>query len=216
MKFLTFKKIGLLTLFLFLLIVPAVALADAQTGVCTNGTKTSTEVGVFMQGVCNECYDEGNCSIADIMTLVANVGNYILSIVASLVFLIYIIGGFFWIASHGDPAWVTKGKNYIRGATVGLVIILVAYTGVVTLKSALVGQLSEGYVICAGDETESQICGINSRCYGFSCIDACSYRNGSCVDPDSDTAKDPDMFCGAVGEDCPDLTAICCEPISPE
>jgi hypothetical protein len=117
------------------------------------------------------------------MTLVANIGNYILTIIAALVLLVYVAGGAMWIISHGDPSWVTKGKTYIKNATVGLFIVLVAYTGVVALKNALVGQVSEGYIICDGSaDTEGQDCDVNSQCSGFSCISKCEESGGFCTD----------------------------------
>ncbi|HBR81129.1 MAG: hypothetical protein UX09_C0006G0004 [Candidatus Uhrbacteria bacterium GW2011_GWE2_45_35] len=210
------KKIFLLLSLLVVLLLPTIVLADAQTGICSSGTSSASDVGVFMEGICTECWEQGNCSIADIMTVVANVGNFILSIVGSLVFLVYIIGGFWWIASHGDPAWVTKGKKWIGSATLGLIIVLFAYTGVVALKFALVGQVSEGYVVCAGTETNGQLCDINSVCSGFSCISECESGGGFCTDQTSAGIFETngDGACAGATNSCPVSSQYCCMPNS--
>jgi len=170
-------------------ITPFVVLAAASTpGSCPQGTKSETEVGPLMQGICKECYDLGDCSVTDIMTVFANVGNYILGIIASLVFLMYVLGGMFWLGSRGDKAWVDKGKKYIRNSTVGLLIVLFAYAGITTLKLALEsGEVGgDAIVICDGSEvTEGEACGLNKYCTEGQCISKCEINNGDkkmCID----------------------------------
>ena len=156
----------LISLFALFLLMPTFVLADAQNpGTCTSTAKTETDVGVFMVGICGECWDEGNCSLSDIMTVVANIGNFILSIVGSAVLVVYIIGGFWWIASHGDQGWVTKGKKWITSATYGLIIVLFAYMAIFALQAALTtGTVSQPtWVICDGTNPGAT-CGIDMEC----------------------------------------------------
>lgn len=206
-----------------LVFLPAIVLAKAETGECetsgATGMVDSDEAGVFMANVCTECWEKGDCSLNDILTVVANFGNFVLSIVAALVFFVYILGGFWWIASHGDPGWVTKGRTYIKNATFGLIIVLVAYTGVVALRSAITkGELSGGYVLCAGEDTDDFPCALNSRCSGFSCVSNCQDDyDGSCLDLDSaeifvDNAFDADEAATCVDgvSLCPTETQRCC------
>lgn len=218
MRFLSFL------IFSALLIPSHFVLASAQAGSCTGNisnasrTVSSTEAGVFMSGLCRECWELGDCSLNDILSVVANAGNFILSIVASLVFLIYILGGFWWIASHGNSAWVEKGKKWIKNATLGLFIVLIAYTGVVALRLAITkGELASSYVLCSGDETSGKACGFNSLCYGFSCMSSCESGGGSCLDA---TAKatveaDGDGVCSQGTLSCPDASLYCCTPVTP-
>jgi len=209
---------------LSLVIFPTMVLADAQTGTCLNGETdvvSSAQAGVFMAGICTECWEQGNCSLNDILTVVASTVNYLLSIVAGLVFLVYILGGFFWITSHGDKAGVTKGKKWITNATVGLIIVLVAYTAVVVLRSAITGQgegITSGYIICSGTDTDGAQCGPGLFCSGYSCATTCENNGGSCVD--ETTSSNQSLFpiysytC-AVNNTCTDETQACCIPIDP-
>jgi hypothetical protein len=196
---------------------PMLALADAITGECTEGTASQTEAGAFMQGVCKECFYEGNCSLKDIMSVFANVGNYVIGIIASLVFLMYVIGGIFWIGSHGDKAWVEKGKKYIRNSTIGMLIVLFAYAGIQTLKLTLqTGEVSTevATVICDGTElTEDEPCGDNSRCTEGICVSLCELNreNKVCWDtsyfPGATECEDGTTLCPSGGEDIQ-----CCYP----
>jgi len=207
-----------------LLLSPSLVFAATSTFTCgadgkssNTAVTTETESGVFMKGICKVCWDEGNCGLNDFLTLIANVGNYILSIVAGLVFLVYIIGGFFWIIAHGDKGMVDKGKKWIKSATVGLFIVLFAYTGVVALRSAITGEaVSTGYTICSGTETDGQSCAVNSKCSGFSCISTCEKTTSAfCTDAaTAATFSSTEYSCSAGTSSCPDITQKCCTPVT--
>lgn len=201
-------------------ITPFVVLAAASTpGTCSSGTKSATEVGPLMQGICKECYDLGDCSVTDIMSVFANVGNYILGIIASLVFLMYVLGGMFWLGSRGDKAWVDKGKKYIRNSTVGLLIVLFAYAGITTLKLALEsGEVGgDAIVICDGSEvTEGEACGLNKFCAVGQCLSECVINHKEekmCIDTTTIIGRSAqncqeDLCPGDENVQCCDVPAI--------
>lgn len=204
---------------LTMLLMPVAVFADAQTGKCAGGDTAvvdKTEAGMFLQGVCTECWSEGNCSLSDFMTAIANTGNFILSIIAGLVFLVYIMGGFFWIIAHGDKGLVEKGKKWIKNATIGLVIVLVAYTGVVALRSMISGEgLSSGYIICDGSEASiDQPCGLNQFCAESGCVSLCDiYSSVSGTEELSWECKDTSTTSksGCIPNYCPgDENFQCC------
>lgn len=184
--------------FLFLACaLPQVALADAKTGVCTSGTASEAKVGKFMAGVCTECYDQGNCSVNDMLLVVVNASNFMLGLVGALVFLMYIVGGGFMLISAGRPDYITKGKKYIIESTIGLGIILGAYTFVTVLKSVLesgnVPKADVELVICDGTPaTEDKRCGVNQRCYKGQCWTRCTLEfkgEKICIDTTSGLGK---------------------------
>jgi hypothetical protein len=200
-------------------VTPFLALASAQTpGTCLKGENDvalESDVGKILQGICSECYEVGDCSVTDIMTVFANVGNYVLGIIAGLVFLMYIVGGVFWLGSRGDKAWVEKGKKYVKNSTIGLLIVLFAYVGVQTLQRALesgdVG--GEATVICDGSSnTEGKLCGEDKTCVEGQCTSACA-RKGATWACTENTAEydscDTSAALGcAEGEACCDTTTI--------
>jgi len=58
------------------------------------------------------------------------IGKFIkllLTLVGSIFLVLVIYGGFLWMTAGGNEEQVTKAKNMIKSATIGLAIILSAY-----------------------------------------------------------------------------------------
>ncbi|MBI2475592.1 hypothetical protein HYV69_04200 [Candidatus Uhrbacteria bacterium] len=140
-----------------------------SSDICKGNVCQASEVGRFMQGISKECGNLGNCSLGDIMIVFSDVALFILGIVGSLVLLFYVIGGFWWLTSHGDPGWVTKGKNYIKISTIGLLIVLFAYIVVeFLLRSLTLGTVSLENESCLG-KSDGTSCGTNAQCLAEVC-----------------------------------------------
>jgi len=60
-------------------------------------------------------------------TLLGRIINAVLGITGSLALVMFIYGGTTWMLSAGNAEQVSKGKNIIIWATIGLVIIFSAY-----------------------------------------------------------------------------------------
>jgi len=56
------------------------------------------------------------------------ISEFILGIVGSLALLAFVAGGLMWMLSAGNPEWVTRGKQTIIGAVIGLVVVFTSYT----------------------------------------------------------------------------------------
>lgn len=79
---------------------------------------------------------QGACSLTDFGTLLARIADLILGISGSLALAFFVYGGFIWLTSSGNKERVAKGKNVLLAATIGLVIVFIAYTAVeLTIKS---------------------------------------------------------------------------------
>ncbi|MFH1661950.1 MAG: pilin [Candidatus Falkowbacteria bacterium] len=59
--------------------------------------------------------------------LIGKIIKAVLGIVGSLSLVMFIYGGFIWMTSSGNAESVTKGKNTLIWATLGLVVIFSAY-----------------------------------------------------------------------------------------
>ena len=59
--------------------------------------------------------------------LIGKIINAVLGIVGSLALVMFIYGGFIWMTSSGNMEMVTKGKNILIWATLGLVVIFASY-----------------------------------------------------------------------------------------
>jgi hypothetical protein len=162
------RKVALLFILLFFIVFPMKSFAYVSD-ICKGSVCAASEVGRFMQGISKECGNAGNCSLGDIMIVFSDVALFILGIVGSLVLLFYVIGGFYWLTSHGDTTMVTKGKNYIKISTVGLVIILFAYIIVeFLLRSLTLGTVSLENESCLG-KADGTSCGTNAQCLAEVC-----------------------------------------------
>ncbi len=77
---------------------------------------------------------------ADPRVLIGLVIKAILGLVGSLALVIFIYGGFVWMTASGNVESVTKGKNILIWATIGLVIIFTSYTLVYFILKTLVSR----------------------------------------------------------------------------
>lgn len=59
--------------------------------------------------------------------VVANVIQTALGLVGIMFFILMVYGGFTWITARGDETRITKAKNIIIMAVIGLAVILLAY-----------------------------------------------------------------------------------------
>ena len=207
----------LLVVTLLFVMMPKTALA-VDYAHCNLGGCTAGECGPIMCGIAQECADKGNCNLRDIEVVIYNVGNFILALLGALVFLMYIIGGVYWLASRGDSKMVTTGKNYLKYSTFGLIIVFVAYAGVKTFESVLRGNITTSAESdCANPENNGNTCGLNSYCYQKRCQSLCKINfssfNYSCIDIETIGGVqliDPDC----QPDHCPG-SLLCCPPQSP-
>jgi len=68
---------------------------------------------------------------ADELTLSTTVGRYIqvaLSLVGTIFLALTVYAGFLWMTAAGEEDKVTKSKNILQAAIIGLVITLAAYS----------------------------------------------------------------------------------------
>jgi len=109
-----------LILSFILLILSLSTLANAAC--CTTGTADPAGCSVCLTNPLT-----GTTKSEGIPTLLGNVINSVLGIIGSLALVMFIYGGATWMLSAGNQEQVTKGKNILIWATLGLVIIFTAY-----------------------------------------------------------------------------------------
>ena len=81
-------------------------------------------------GAQDEKYLKGNYEVNDFIVVAISVSKWILIVAGSLSLLAFIVGGLMFILSAGNREWVEKGKASLIGATIGLVVVLLAFTAV--------------------------------------------------------------------------------------
>ena len=111
-------KKTLITIALFSLILPVVALADDVIFVNPLGT-------------------------ADLTQIIDRIIGFLLQIAVILAPLIFLIGGFMYLTSGGDPQKVSRGTKIMIYAAAGLLIMLLAKAFVGVLK-LIIGVVEDG------------------------------------------------------------------------
>jgi hypothetical protein len=66
-------------------------------------------------------------SIADIPTGIGKIIGAVLSFIGIIFFILIIYAGFMWMTAGGDEQKVTKAKDLITQAVIGLIVVLAAY-----------------------------------------------------------------------------------------
>ena len=114
-------KFFLISIFIFILFSPLIAFAG-QGAIGGPGVTKPVQLPNPLTG--KTTFDE---KTEGIPTLLGRVINAILGIVGSLALVMFIYGGIIWMTSSGNAEQVTKGKNIVIWATIGLVVIFSAY-----------------------------------------------------------------------------------------
>ncbi|HBK33504.1 TPA: hypothetical protein DEP34_04375 [Candidatus Uhrbacteria bacterium] len=73
----------------------------------------------------------------DVPTIVGYIIRAILGLSGVLALAMFIYGGILWLTSGGTPSKVTKGRDTLVWAALGLVVLFTAYTLVATVVSLI-------------------------------------------------------------------------------
>ncbi|PKM87234.1 hypothetical protein CVU83_03225 [Candidatus Falkowbacteria bacterium HGW-Falkowbacteria-2] len=72
-------------------------------------------------------YQTGNYDLNDMVLLAIRASRIILGLVGSLALLMFIYGGLMFLISSGSSEKVTKAKNIIIAAAIGLIIVFTSF-----------------------------------------------------------------------------------------
>ncbi len=96
-----------------------------------------TCLGLFSLTVSASAQDYGLNATADaaglskyeknVPTLIGNVVGTALSMIAVIFFVLMVYGGFLWMTAHGHEDQITKAKDTIIAAVIGIIVVLGSY-----------------------------------------------------------------------------------------
>lgn len=101
----------------------------------------------------------------DVPTVAGSIIGTALSMISVIFFILMVYGGFLWMTAHGDEGMVTKAKDTITAAIIGIIIVLASYAITNYVTTSVVSGPSNpagGGNTCAQD--------------GAACREACSRR----------------------------------------
>ena len=73
-----------------------------------------------------ECTKTGDCQLNDAVNTLIAVAEFIFGISGSLALLMFMYGGFTWVTSGGSEQRITKGRDIVRNAVIGLIIVFMS------------------------------------------------------------------------------------------
>lgn len=73
----------------------------------------------------------------DVPKLIGMIVKYLMGILGSVALVMFLYGGFLWLTAAGEQAKVTKGKDTLIWAALGLVLIFASYSFVNFIFTAL-------------------------------------------------------------------------------
>ncbi len=120
---------------------------DPATGGTGNGGGTNNDGGSSSPGgligeglgKISDRFDTGGkiTGAKSVGELIGNIIDILLGLVLTIAILFLIIGGFFYITSAGDPDKAKKGKQTLTYAVLGIALVMLSYTIVYVINSAL-------------------------------------------------------------------------------
>ncbi|OGF30149.1 hypothetical protein A3H09_02005 [Candidatus Falkowbacteria bacterium RIFCSPLOWO2_12_FULL_45_13] len=110
---------------IYLLILASAFILSAQ--ICYAATPDGTSQGGTTDTVSLANPLTGTQSSKSVPELLGQIIYYAMGIIGSLALVMFIYGGAVWMLSRGNQEQVSKGKNIIIWATLGLAIIFTAY-----------------------------------------------------------------------------------------
>jgi hypothetical protein len=117
------KAIFLVILSSILILSFSVVFADEGTQTTKEGTQTTkTPASINLP----DPLASGTTHLT-VPSLIGRVISGALGVVGSLALLMFIYGGFMWMLSGGNDKMITKGKDTLMWAALGLVIIFMSY-----------------------------------------------------------------------------------------
>jgi hypothetical protein len=98
------------------------------------GAKAANNVVLWNNGVFENPTGVNNTTV-----LVTNVVNWLLGITSAIVILFLVVGGIMYVTAAGDEQKTDQAKKIITYCIIGLFIILISYSVVLTLNSIIFG-----------------------------------------------------------------------------
>ncbi len=158
------------------------------------------------------CVDENNTTIKDckpsINTFVKvglNLTRIILGVVGALTLAMFVYGGFTLLISGGSSEAVSRGKQIITGAVVGLIIVFVSYTVINFVINTILQAKIDGKPAFTGSSPSGTTNGQNQTqgelgtCGTSNTLETCITMNEQC---DGGTGQIIQKQCGANKQCC--------------
>lgn len=101
--------------------------------------------GCDLSGKSTDQHSSRPCTVDDFLVLAINLINYMLAITGSLALLFFVYGGLTLLLSAGSSEKVSKGKEILSSAVMGIVVVLTSWMIINIIYTSLVDKNSKYY-----------------------------------------------------------------------
>ena len=147
--------------------VPATPGNAATSGTAAAAPSGPSKAQGIIPASVSGCIQTGNCSLDDIVRTGVGFADFLTGLSGALFLVIFIYGGALYLLSFGNKEWVTKGTNAIKGAAIGMVIVLAAWTIVMQIVRGISGAAGGGAAGKGGKTPAADKCAAQGT--GYSC-----------------------------------------------
>ncbi|MDD4290238.1 MAG: pilin [Patescibacteria group bacterium] len=106
---------------------------------------STNEPGIIFTGITNKCKDKGECATKDLVTIAINAANLLLSLIAGVALLFFVVAGIQMIISQGNSEKISSAKSMMLNSIIGIAIALCSFVIVKFVQNAI--GLEGNYVI---------------------------------------------------------------------
>lgn len=117
-------KKTILTLLFSFLFIPSFALAGSTN--CPAGKVCDDTSGTDSGGIVTIDNPLGD-SVSTPQQFIGRIIQGLLGIIGSIALVMFVLGGFTWMTSQGDKGKISKGRDTMLWATLGLVVVFSSY-----------------------------------------------------------------------------------------
>ena len=128
---------------------------DSENPLLGNKVTDCYTGGLFQSWRTSICACCGDCSLDDVLYIGVSIAENILKYLGVIALALFVLGGIIWITSGGSKEKIKKGTAILKGAIVGMIIVIVAYSAVrIIMKDML--SIDEGDMSGSIPESESK------------------------------------------------------------
>jgi len=187
--------------------VPATPGNAVTPGTTPAGTApvASAPLGIIPADVAG-CIKTGDCSLDQIVRTGVGFADFLMGLSGALFLAIFVYGGALYLLSFGDKTKVQKGTDAIKGAAIGIVIVMAAWT--------IVGLIVSGIGANTGTTTTGGKTGSISAtaCTDLGAAWTCKTFDGSTTAQVMQTASKSGYTCQSNKcQPASDIHVICCK-----
>lgn len=102
--------------------------------------EVEAESNIFFSGVREKCMKSGDCDFTDVIKVIANIYNFLISYIGVAILIMLIVSGFVYLTSQGNKDNIKKAQGIFIAAIIGGIIALCAWLIINTILKEFIAE----------------------------------------------------------------------------